>query len=134
MILGVDPGARRVGVAVADPKTRFARPLEVIDRLTTDPVARIKELVVSFGAECVVVGLPVGLSGDHGPAAHAQRAFVEALRAELAVEVRDFDERFTTVLAERSMIASGASARARKAKRDAVAAQVMLQSYLDSTP
>ncbi len=133
MILGVDPGQRRVGVAVADPETRFARPLEVIDRTTSDAIARIKELVLTMGVDCVVVGRPVGLSGRHGPAVEAQRSFLELLKSEVGVDVAEFDERFTTVLAERALIASGASSRVRRAKRDAVAAQVMLQGYLDST-
>jgi putative Holliday junction resolvase len=132
MILGVDPGERRVGVAVADLETRFARPLEVIDGSTTDPVERIAELVVSLGAERVVVGLPVGLSGRRGPAVEAQRTLVESLRARLDVDVVEFDERFTSVVAERAMIASGSRGSARRAKRDSVAAQVMLQGYMDS--
>lgn len=133
MILGIDPGQRRVGVAVADSETRFARPLEVIDRSTTDPVERIVELVRSLEVERVVVGLPVGLSGRHGAAVGAQRDLLETLRARLSIDVLEFDERFTTVLAERAMVASGARNRARRTKRDAVAAQVMLQGYLDST-
>lgn len=133
MILGIDPGERRVGVAIADFETRFARPVEVIDRSTADPVERIAELVGSLDVERVVVGLPVGLSGRHGPAAEAQRGLVESLKARLVVDVVEFDERFTTVVAERAMIASGAGRTARKATRDAVAAQVLLQGYLDST-
>jgi putative holliday junction resolvase len=133
MILGIDPGRRRVGVAVADWVTRFARPLEVIDRSRTEPVARITELVRSLGVTSVVVGRPVGLSGEPGPALHDQQALVESLRSSVDVEVCEFDERFTTVVAERALVASGASARVRRSRRDAVAAQVMLQGYLDST-
>ena len=132
-VLGVDPGTRRVGVAVADLETRFARPLEVIDVGDQEPVERILALAEEHGATTIVVGKPVGLSGIAGPAVEAQRRFVEDLRAATDLEVTEHDERLTTVVAEAGMRASGATAKARKALRDAVAAQVMLQGYLDST-
>ena len=131
MILGVDPGSRRVGVAIAHDGTGFAQPLEVIDAHTTDPVARIAELVRQRSVSHVVVGLPVGLTGSAGPAVEAQRDFVTRLRAALEVSVHEWDERLTTVAAERSLRAAGADRRARARIRDAVAAQVMLQGYLD---
>ena len=131
MIVGVDPGGRRVGVALADEETLFARPLEVIDAAVTDPVRRIGEIVVDHGASLVVVGRPVSLDGTDGPAVRTAASFVEALRAGLDVEVVEHDERLTTVIAERSLRASGAGRDARKRLRDAVAAQVMLQSFLD---
>lgn len=133
MIIGVDPGERRVGVAVADNETRFARPLEVIDREKDDAVLRIVTLARDLNAESIIVGRPVGLSGREGPAVRAQRAFVAALKQASPVEVREYDERFTTVLAERALREAGTKAGARKELRDAVAAQVMLQGYLDST-
>ena len=132
-ILGIDPGQRRVGVAVADLETRFARPLEVIDVASSDPVNRIGELVAETDASEVVVGKPVGLSGRDGPAVDAQRALLQELTDALDVPVREYDERLTTVVAEAGLRAGGANREARKAIRDAVAAQVMLQGYLDST-
>ena len=132
MILGVDPGERRVGLAVADAETRFARPLEVIDRTKTDAIGRIGEVVRELHVELVVVGRPVGLSGVEGHAMEQQKTFLVALRAALDVDVDVFDERLTTVLAEQGMRAGGASAKKRKEIRDAVAAQVMLQGYVDS--
>lgn len=131
MILGVDPGERRVGLAVADEETRFARPLEVIDRTAEDPVARIAELAGEHAVTLVVVGRPVSLSGEAGRAVDAAAPFVAALRDALPVEVVEHDERLTTVIAERSLRAGGANAAVRKRLRDAVAAQVMLQGYLD---
>lgn len=133
MILGVDPGERRVGVALADEETRFARPLEVIDRNTTDPVKRIADLVADHTVSLVVVGRPVALSGEAGQAVADAAPFVSALDDALPVEVVEHDERLTTVIAERSLRAGGASREARKRLRDAVAAQVMLQGYLDTT-
>lgn len=132
MILGVDPGGRRVGLALADESTGFARPLEVVDRRKADPVGRICELVGAHGVDLVVVGRPVGLSGEAGPAVEAQREFVAELRRRCPVEVREHDERLTTVIAERALRDSGARRDRRRELRDAVAAQVMLQGYLDS--
>lgn len=133
MILGIDPGRRRVGVAVADEETRFARPVEVIDTKALDPVARIADLVTELRARVVVVGLPVGLSGVEGTAASEQRAFMERLRSALPIDVIAYDERLTTVVAERALRDGGTKARKLKGLRDAVAAQVLLQDYLDST-
>ena len=133
MIVGIDPGERRVGVAVADPETRFARPLEVIDRQATDAVGRISMIVQELDAEFIVVGRPTGLSGRSGPAVEAQQQFVAELAAALSVEVREFDERFTSVVADRGLRAAGVKTKHLKARRDAVAAQVLLQDYLDAT-
>ena len=132
MILGVDPGERRTGVAVADLETRWARPLEVIDRREQDPVERIVEIVGQRDVELIVVGRPVGLSGRSGPAVDAQQVFLADLRQKTTVPVEEFDERLTTVVAERRLREGGASAAARKQVKDAVAAQLMLQDYLDS--
>lgn len=132
MIIGVDPGERRTGVAVADLETRWARPLEVIDAQDTDPVARIAELVMELNTTVVVVGRPITLSGDSGPAVEAQQDFVARLRAAVEADVEEFDERLTTVAAERRLREAGATAATRKAIKDAVAAQLMLQDYLDS--
>jgi putative Holliday junction resolvase len=120
-----------VGVAAADEETHFARPLEVIDSTVTDPVARIAELAREHEATLVVVGRPLGLSGEPGRAVADAAPFVDALRAALAAEVVEHDERLTTVIAERSLRAGGAGRAARRKLRDAVAAQVMLQGYLD---
>lgn len=132
MILGIDPGERRVGVAVADEETRFARPLEVIDAAERDPVERIAELVEELGCRRVVVGRPLGLSGRAGPAVAVQQGLVSALRRRLAVAVDEHDERLTTAVAEAGLRAAGSRSARRAALKDAIAAQVMLQGYLDA--
>ncbi|HVL64312.1 MAG TPA: Holliday junction resolvase RuvX [Actinomycetota bacterium] len=131
MIVGIDPGTRRVGIAVADEETRFARPLEVVDTTVTDAVARIAALTRELGVTKIVIGRPVGLSGLAGPAVEAQQSFVAAVREAVEVDVVEHDERLTSVLAERGLRAAGVRGAARKELRDAVAAQVMLQGYLD---
>ena len=132
MILGIDPGGRRFGVATGDFETGFARPLEVIDARDRDPLDRIGELVAELGASLVVVGRPTTLSGQPGAAVERQQGFVSDLRARLAVPVEEFDERLTTVSAARRLIEAGASASTRARLQDAVAAQLILQDYLDS--
>ena len=132
MILGVDPGERRIGVAVADDSTRFARPLEGIDATKTDPVQRIAELVRALNARTLVIGRPTSLAGTPGPAVTAQQRLATRLRDELSIEVIEHDERLTSVLADQGLLAGGARRGTRRALRDAVAAQVMLQSFLDA--
>lgn len=133
-MIGIDVGSRRVGVAVADVETRFARPLEVIDVTEVDPIERVAELARELEAERVVVGKPVGLSGREGPAVVAQSEFVARLRDVVDVDVDEFDERLTTVVADQGLRAGGARRGSQKQLRDAVAAQVMLQGYIDSRP
>jgi len=131
-LLGVDPGRRRVGIAVADSETRFARPLEVVDTNETDVIARVVELIRDLEVECVVVGRPIGLSGRDGPAVDEQQDFLARLRAATDAEVIEHDERLSTVVAEQGLRAGGARTGARRLLKDAVAAQVILQGYLDA--
>lgn len=133
MIIGIDPGARRVGVAVADTETRFARPLEVIDARHTDVIGRIVELCTELAAERIVVGRPVSLSGASGAAVEKQQELVTGLRGACAVEIVEYDERLTTVIADQVLRASGRNAKSSKNIRDAVAAQILLQDYMDAT-
>ena len=132
MIMGVDPGERRVGVAIADPETRFARPLLVIDVAEGDLVARLASLVREHDVQLVVVGKPLTLKGAEGPAAIRQRELVARLKEAAGVAVEEFDERFTTSIADDALRSAGSRRARRKEMRDAVAAQVMLQGYLDS--
>lgn len=133
MILAVDPGERRVGIAVADLETRFARPLEVIDTRHTDVAQRVRELVDELVVEQIVVGRPVGLAGGAGPAVERQQELVASLRAACEVDIVEYDERLTTVMADQALRAAGRSTRETKHIKDAVAAQILLQGYLDST-
>ena len=133
-VLGLDLGAKRIGVAVSDRTGTLASPLTVIAR--SDEPARdrreIARLVKEEEAEQVVVGMPTSLSGEPGPAAKAALAEVVALSDELEVPVVAWDERFTTVIADRAMAGSGRNAKDRRATIDAAAAAVMLQSWLDA--
>lgn len=130
-VLGVDPGTRRIGLAIADLETRFATPLEVVPA-SSKAIGRIVELAEERSAIKIVVGRPVSLSGHDGPAVSEQQKFVEDLRAATEIPIEEYDERLTTVVAESAMRAAGTSAKNRKDNRDAVAAQVLLQGFLDA--
>ncbi len=135
-VLGVDLGSRRIGLAISDPDGRVATPRGVIDR-SGDPDADHRAILAharEAGVSRVVVGLPLSLSGDVGPAARAVLGEVDALRALAGgeVTVETHDERLTTVIAERGMRAAGTPRRARRRHVDPAAAAVMLQSYLEA--
>lgn len=130
-VMGLDLGARRVGVALSDSGRALATPYEVIDRAGADLAARLREIVADEQVEAVVVGLPVSLSGEEGPAASAARDQAARLEEELAVPVEMFDERLTTVSAQRPLKELDMKGAARRRVIDKVAAAVMLQSWLD---
>ena len=132
--LGVDLGARRIGLALSDPSRTIATPHEVLRR-SGDPAADRRAIVDTArrqDANVIVVGLPLSLSGRSGPAARAALEEVEALRAVAGdIEVTVHDERLTTVTAERSLTEAGMRREARRRVVDKVAAAVMLQSWLE---
>jgi putative Holliday junction resolvase len=132
-VVGVDLGARRIGIAVSDPSGTIATPYSVITRSGDAAADRraIGAVVDEVGAERVVVGLPLSMNGTVGPAARAALEEVEALSAVLTVPVEAHDERLTTVTANRSMISRGMKAPARRKVVDQVAAAVLLQAWLE---
>lgn len=131
--LGIDLGAKRIGIAVSDRSGTIASPLLVLQR--TGSVAqdhkRIAALVVEEEAERVVVGLPLSMSGEMGRAAQAAVAEAEALATVVGVPVETYDERLTTVTADRALMEFKMKADARRRVVDKVAAAVMLQAWLD---
>src|SRR5260221_4120798 len=135
-MIGVDFGSRRIGLACSDPTGTIATPLQVLERARDQTIDHRAIVAVARENEAdrIIVGLPLSLSGDEGPAARAVLDEVEELRgvagANLPVDVHD--ERFTTVTAERSLVQARMRREARKRIRDAVAAAVMLQSYLEA--
>ena len=130
--LGLDPGERRIGVALSDELGCLASPLTVLERRSraTD-LAAVAELVRTHGVTEVVVGHPKTLRGDVGPQARRAERFAGALGRAVGVPVRLWDERYSTVeAAER--LARGKRPRGRRPHPDAAAAAVILQNYLDS--
>jgi putative Holliday junction resolvase len=133
-VMALDVGERRIGVALSDPTRVLASPLTT---LRGQPRARAIEqvalLVRDYEVAAVVVGLPLTLSGEVGPQAHLVQEFAKELGAALAVPLHLFDERLTTVAAERMMIDLGMKPEQRKARIDEVAASIILQDFLDAT-
>lgn len=139
-VLGVDLGARRIGLAVSDASGTVASPAGVLVRAgdRAEDHRALADRVRSLEVDEVVVGLPLSLSGGAGPAARAVLEEVEQLRRALSVPVHTQDERFTTLVATRSLRAgSGRAVKADRRRRgdvDAAAAAVLLQGWLDGRP
>lgn len=132
-MLAVDPGSRRVGLAVSDPTATIAQPLATLDAEPRETLAeRVAETARRNEARRIVVGLPRQLDGSIGDAARSARVLAGELRKASRLPVELVDERLTTALAERSMIAGGVRRSRRRATIDQVAATLLLQSHLDS--
>ena len=134
-LLGVDYGDRRVGFALSDPTGLIATAKEVVtieapEHAANEAVRRCQE----WGAEGIVVGLPLNMDGTRGPAVQKVEAFVAALRTRCALPVHLWDERLTTKSAHDAMRESGMREKARRGLVDKVAAQILLQAYLDAHP
>jgi putative holliday junction resolvase len=131
-ILGVDHGTKRIGLAISDETETIAQPLEFLAaQPTAKLLSRIGEIVAQRNVREVVVGLPRNMSGDCGPAAEKAQEFAAALRQTLSVPVQTWDERLTSVQANRLLIQSGMRREKRREKVDQTAAAILLQSYLD---
>jgi putative holliday junction resolvase len=130
-LLGLDIGGRRIGVAISDEMGTIASPIAMIER-SADVAADLRALAARYGATRLIAGLPVGMSGREGPQAGEVRAYTDALAADVGLPVEYWDERLSTSIAEKHLIASGTRRARRKQQVDAVAAAVILQGYLDN--
>ena len=131
-LLGVDYGTVRVGLAVSDPDRKIASPLTTYTRQNPEKDAEyLRKLVAEESVAGLVVGLPVHTTGREGTQAGEARTFGAWLGKVTTLPVAFFDERFTTVEAESSLWNAGLTHKQRKQRRDRVAAQIMLQAYLD---
>jgi putative Holliday junction resolvase len=132
-LLGVDYGSVRIGLAVSDPDRQFAFPLTTYERRGPEAdAAYFRALVASEEIAGLVVGLPVHLDGREGQKALEARAFGRWLAEVTGLTLAFFDERFTTVQAESALWEAGLTHKKRKQRRDRVAAQILLQTYLDA--
>ncbi|HKS31105.1 MAG TPA: Holliday junction resolvase RuvX [Chthoniobacterales bacterium] len=131
-LLGVDLGEARTGIALSDDLRMLAHPLETIASASINKVAlRVQKIVSEKEVDCVVVGLPRQMNGILGPAAQNAQHFAERLRSLVSCEVVTWDERLSTVAAERALREAGRKTRETRGIRDQVAAQIILQGYLD---
>lgn len=134
-ICGIDFGTRRVGVAISDEGQRWASPLLVFERKSPSGDAELlRQLVRREEVAGFVVGLPVHMSGDESGKSREARAFGRWLGEVTQRPVVYFDERYSSREADELMGAAGLSDKQRRARRDMLAAQIMLQKYLDTPP
>jgi len=130
--MAMDPGTRRIGLALSDEDEMLASPHATIERKSraqaiTDVAAKVRE----SGAGLLIVGLPLRLDGTEGPEARRARELGDAVAAAAEADVEYVDERFTTVLAERALSGAGVRGKRRRGVVDQAAAAVLLQGYLD---
>lgn len=132
--LGIDLGAARVGLALSDDLGMLAHPLETVKvKGAGDLAAYIARIIQREKVEVAVIGLPRNMDGSHGPAAAKTREFGEKLRARAPeCEIRYWDERMTTVAAQKALHEMGLDIKKSRPVIDQVAAQMILQGYLDS--
>lgn len=131
-LMGLDYGDRRIGVALSDPMGWTAQGLEVVQRRDGSEMERLASLAAQYEVEEIVVGLPKNMNGTIGPRGEICIAFAEELRQVLNLPVHLWDERLTTVSAERALIEADVSRKKRKLVVDKMAAGLILQNYLDS--
>lgn len=131
--LGVDLGSKRIGIAISDSEGRVATPIDTVHRKgdLQREHREIHDLVVEWEAEIVVVGLPLSLDGSLGPAAKGVLKEVDKMGAALQVPIETYDERLTTVTAERSLMEQNLGAAERRKVVDRLAAAILLQAWLD---
>jgi putative Holliday junction resolvase len=131
-ILAIDHGSKRIGIAVSDELKMIAQPLEFILAAPFPAfLARLNELINEKEVELIIIGMPRNMDGSYGPAAQKVEEFVEALKDLVSVPVKLWDERLTSAQANRVLIQGNVRRDKRKEKVDAMAAAILLQSYLD---
>ncbi len=130
--LGLDIGTKRTGIALADETLSLASPLSHIE--ATDKKDWLKKLLLflqNYKIEQIIVGIPLNHNGEEGEDAQKIKQYIALLREKVNFPVIEWDERFTTVQAERTLITADVSRKNRKQVIDKIAASIMLQSYLD---
>lgn len=131
--MGLDLGTKNIGVAVSDESGTLAQGREVVLRTTDEEALRqIEKIVKDFGVEEIVVGIPINMDGTRGERAADSERFAEKLEERTHIPVRLWDERLSTREAESVMLEADVTRSKRKKVIDKLAAQIILQSYLDS--
>ena len=130
--LGIDHGEARIGLAISDELGMLAHPLETIVVKNGDPIARIAQIVERDKIGMIVLGMPRNMNGTYGPAAEKTKAFAEKLKTKVACEIKFCDERLTSVAAQKSLHETGRNVKQSRSVIDQVAAQLILQGWLDS--
>lgn len=133
-VVGIDPGQARIGIAISDDEGSIAFPRETVMARGgwIEAAARVRDALADEDVTLLVVGLPLRMDGSEGEAARRARGLGEALRVAVGVEVTYWDERLTTVAAERSLSEMGRRGSKRREVVDQSAATILLQGYLDA--
>ena len=134
-VIGLDVGSKRIGIAISDPFGWTAQPVMTLHRTElSDDLAKINELIIKENAKSLVLGLPKNMDGSVGFQGEEVRAFSEELKAVIdpQISISFWDERLSSVAAERILIEGNVSRKKRKGVIDKMAAVVILQTYLDS--
>jgi putative Holliday junction resolvase len=132
--LGIDHGEARIGLAISDDLGMLAHPLEtIVVKEVGNPVRRIVEVVTRDNIGTIVIGMPRNMDGSYGPASEKVKAFAEKLREKTpGVTIRMWDERLTSVAAQKALHDAGRNVKKSRPIIDQVAAQMILQGWLDS--
>ncbi len=133
-ILGVDYGSHSVGLALSDPLAVIARPIQTLKN-DAELISKIKEIVNQENVTLIVVGMPYNLKGQQAQKALETQKFIDMLKLNITTEVITWDERFTTVIAQRTVLSMGMKKKQRQkkdGKLDSMAAALILQGYLDN--
>lgn len=128
--LGIDYGTKRVGIAISDGLGLMARPLEVVPR--SDVISRVEDIVSTYDVTGLIIGLPTALGGHEGTSAEGARRLGAELAAATGLDVEYVDEKFTSRMAEETLLDTGMKRRERRETVDKVAAAIILQEYLDN--
>lgn len=131
-VLGLDFGTERIGVAMSDELGIIAQPIEFIPSRPAGGLwKRLRALQHAFPCERILVGMPRNMDGSYGAAAEAVKQFIERLRQEIDLPIQAWDERLSSVQANRVLLQANVSRKKRRERIDKMAAAVILQSYLD---
>ena len=132
-LLGIDPGQKRIGLAIAEPETRIALPHRTLERQSLNAaVATICEIIREKGVDAVVIGHPLRLDGTRVIAARRAEEFAKKIRGESGVEAHLWDERYSSEAASRGLREAGVRGPRSREVIDQAAATLILQSYLDA--
>jgi putative Holliday junction resolvase len=132
-VLAIDHGSKRMGIAVSDELQMIAQPLEFVPAEPLEKFfERLRQIVGEKDVGLIVIGVPRNMDGTYGPAATKVQEFITKLKAAITVPIKTWDERLTSVQANRYLIEADVRRSKRKEKVDKTAAAILLQSYLDS--
>jgi len=128
-ILGIDYGRKRIGLSISDPLGIIATPVDTVNRKKV--IERIQEILVEFKLKKIIIGYPLRSDGEKGRSTEEVEKFAQLIEKTFGIEIELWDERYSTIEAERIMRDAGKSSSREKRKVDMIAAAVILQSYLD---